>query len=66
MESCLSKITCLLFKDNLVFLVASNSFIEIKKLLEKARKITFDWGTHNAITYDINKIEAILFLKARK
>lgn len=46
--------------DDLVFfLLASNFVIKIKKLLEKARKITLDWRKRNAITYNINKIEVI-------
>lgn len=39
-ESRLLQVTCLLFIDNLGFLVAGHSVIEIKKILEKARKIT--------------------------
>ena len=41
-ESCLLQITCLLFIDDLGFLAASNSVIEIKKILEKAEKIIID------------------------
>lgn len=63
-ERRLSNVTCLSFMDNLGFLVAGTSILEIKKLLEKARKITLDWGTRNAVTYDISKTEAILFSKA--
>lgn len=62
----LPQITCLLFMDNLGFLAAGNSVIEIKKILEKARKITLDWITRNLIAYDISKTEVILFFKARK
>ena len=40
--------------------------MEIKKVLEKAGKITLEWGTRNAVTYNIRKTEAILFSKARK
>lgn len=58
-------ITCLSFMDDFRFLVASKSMLEIKKSLEKAGKITLDWGTRNAVTYDISKTEAILFSKAR-
>ena len=58
-------ITCLSFMDDLGFLVAGKSIPEIKKSLEKAGKITLDWGTRNVVTYDISKTEAILFSKAR-
>lgn len=52
--------------DDLGFLAAFNLVVEIKKLLEKARKITLEWETRNAVTYNINKTEAMLFSKARK
>lgn len=39
--------------------------MRIKKILEKARKITINWGISNAITYDISETKAILFSKAR-
>ena len=52
--------------DDLGFLAAGNSVMEIKKVLEKAGKITLEWGTRNAVTYDISKTEAMLFSKARK
>ncbi len=65
-ESCLPQVTCLLFIDNLGFLTDSNSVIKIKKMLEKAGKIAFDWSTHNAIMYNIGKIEVMLFSRARK
>ncbi len=65
-ESCLPQVTYLLFMDDLEFLAGGNSVIEIKKMLEKAGKIALDWGTRNAVTYDIGKTEAVLFSKARK
>ena len=52
--------------DDLGFLAAGNSVVEIKKILEKAGKITLNWGSRNAVTYDIGKTEAMLFSKARK
>ncbi len=52
--------------DNLRFLATSNSVMEIKKVLEKARKIILKWGTRNIVTYDISKTKAMLFSKARK
>ncbi len=51
--------------DNLGFLVAGQSVLEIKKSLEKAGKIALDWVIDHAVTYDIDKIEAVLFCKAR-
>lgn len=60
----LQQITYLSFKDDLRFLTAGSSVIEIKKVLEKAEKITLDWGTYNAVIYNISKTETILFFKA--
>lgn len=51
--------------DNLEFLVASKSMLKIKKLLEKARKITLDQRIRNAIIYDISKMKTILFFNAQ-
>lgn len=65
-EFCLPQVTCLLFIDNLGFLADSNSVIKIKKMLEKTGKIAFNWSTHNAILYNIGKIEAMLFSRAKK
>ena len=65
-ESRLPRVTCLLFMDDLGFLSAGNSIIEIKKILEKAGKITLNWGMRNAVIYDISKTKAMLFSKARK
>ena len=60
----LPNVISLSFMDNLEFLIAGESMLEIKKLLEKVGKITLDWGTRNAVTYNITKTEAILISKA--
>lgn len=65
-ESRLPQVICLSFMDDLEFLAAGKSVIEIKEALEKAGQITLEWGTRNAVTYDISKTEAMLFSKARK
>ena len=65
-ESRLPQVTCLSFMDDLGFLAAGNFVIEIKKILEKVGKITLNWETHNEVTYDISKTEAMLFSKAMK
>lgn len=51
--------------NNLGFLVANKSMLEIKKLVDKAGKTILDWGTRNAVAYDLNETESILFFKAR-
>lgn len=55
-----------MFKNDLGFLAASNSVIKIKKTLKKGGKITLNWEIYNKVTYDISKIEPMLFFKARK
>lgn len=57
-------ITCLSFMDDLGFLAAGKSMLEIKKSLDKSDKITLDWEVHNAVTYDISKTKAILVSRA--
>ena len=52
--------------DDLRFLAAGNSVMEIKKVLEKAGKIILELQMCNAVTYDISKTEAMLFSKAKK
>lgn len=64
-ESRLPQISCLSFMDDLGFLVAGQSVLEIRNSLEKAGKIALDWATDHAVTYDIGKTEAVLFSKAR-
>ncbi len=64
-ESRLPQIFCLGFMDDLGFLVAGHSVLEINKSLEKAGKIALNWAVGHAVTYDISKTEAILFFKAQ-
>ena len=64
-ESRLPQISCLSFIDDLGFLVAGHSVLEIKKSLEKAEKMALNWAAGYAVTYDISKTEAILFSKAQ-
>ena len=64
LEKKLPGITCVLFVDDLGFLTSSYSISIVEKLLEKAGKITLEWGANNSVTYDMNKTEAVLFSKA--
>ncbi len=63
-ETRLPQITCLFFVDNLAFLAAGQSVLQIKKILKKAGEITLNLGMRNAVTYNISKTEAILFFQA--
>lgn len=47
--------------DDLGVLVAGYPVFEIKKTLEKAKKIALDWRADKEVTYGISKTEAILF-----
>lgn len=62
----LLSVICLLFIDDLGFLSVSNSVMKIKKILEKTGKTTLDWGTRNAVIYDISKTKAMQFSNTRK
>lgn len=64
-ESRLPQISCLSFIDDLGFLVEGQSVLEIKKSLKKAGKIALDWATDHTVTFNIGKIEAMLFSKTR-
>lgn len=50
--------------DNLGFLIADKSMLEMKESFKKVRKITLDMEARNEDTYNISKTEAILFSKA--
>lgn len=58
-------ITYLSFMDDLRFLIVGYLVSHIAKILEDAGKIALKWGSSNAISYDISKTEAILFLKSK-
>lgn len=51
--------------DDLRFLIAGDFMVEINRSLERAGKISVDWGRRISVTYNISKIKAILFSKAR-
>lgn len=64
-ETRLPQITFLSFMNDLGVLAAGHSLLEIKKKKENAGNITLDWGTSNAVTYDMSKTEAVIFSRAR-
>lgn len=49
----------------MISLAADQCVLKIKKILEKAGKITLNCRMRNAVIYKINKTEAILFSKAQ-
>ena len=62
-EEKLSGITYVSFVNNLGFLRSGHSISIVGKLLEKTGKIAPKWGANNLISYDKNKIEAMLLSK---
>lgn len=52
--------------DDMAFLAVDNSIIDIKKILENARKITLEWGLRNVVTYDPDKTKVMPFSKVGK
>lgn len=63
LEKKLPGITCVLFVDDLGFLTSSYSISIVGKLLEKTGKIAPKWRANNLVSYNKNKIEAVLFSK---
>lgn len=53
------------FMDDLGFLASGESVQEVATSLEKIGDAVVEWGFSNAVTYDVAKTEALLFLKAR-
>ncbi len=49
----------------MTFLAASQSVFQIKEILEKGGEIILNWKTHNTVTYNISKTEAILISKTQ-
>ena len=58
-------ITSLSFVDDLGFIVEGGSAAEIVTTLETVSKAVIQWGLENAVSYDVDKTEAVLFTKAK-
>ena len=52
------------FVDDLGFIIYGYSVKRLAKALEGVAKVVLEWGECNAVTYDIAKIEAVLFSKS--
>ena len=61
-----SLVTSLSFVDDLGFIASGNSVKEVVKTLEEVACTVPEWGTLNAVTYDIAKTEAVLFSKSHR
>lgn len=64
-EKQLPNVTCVSSVDDLGFITADRSISKIAKTTKKAGHIMLEWGANNAVTHDMSKTEAVLFLKAR-
>ncbi len=62
----LPNITYELFINDLGFIIAERFISKIAKTLKKVTHILFEWGTNNAVIYDMSRMEIILFSKARQ
>lgn len=65
-EEQLPNVTCVSFVDDLAFIIADSSISKIANTLEKAGQIVLKWRVDNAVTYNMSKMEAVLFSKARR
>ncbi len=59
-------ITSLSFVDDLCFIATGFSVKELAKSLGQVAQVVLDWGKSNVVTYDIAKIEAVLFSKSHR
>ena len=58
-------VSSLSFIDNLGFIAEGGSAKEVATTLEKVAAAVIEWGLQNAVSYNIDKIEAVLFTKAK-
>lgn len=56
----------LLLIDDLGFIALSSSVKEIGKAIEKVARTVIEWGIWNLVIYNISKMEAVVFLRARR
>ena len=54
------------FIDDLGFIASGSSIKEVVKTLENVAEVVLEWGGQNAVTYDVSKTEAVLFLKSHQ
>lgn len=64
-EKELPKIMFLSFVDDLSFIFSGTLVQEITKALEKIGNPIVEWGRKNAITYNMTKIELVIFSQVR-
>ena len=58
-------VTSLFFIDDSGFIALGSSVKEVVKTLENVARVVLEWRRQNAVTYNVSKIEAMLFSKSR-
>lgn len=59
-------VTSLLFVNDWRFIALGNLVKEVVKIFGKIAQAILEWGELNTVTYDISKIEAVLFSKLQR
>jgi Reverse transcriptase (RNA-dependent DNA polymerase) len=59
-------IIALSFTDNIAFQALEKTVKNIQEALSNAREQAIAWGLTNNVTFNVDKIEAVLFIKKRK
>ena len=59
------QIISLFFIDDLRFII-ENKIDDIVVILQKVSEVVIKWGIYNAISFDVEKIEIVLFTIVRK
>jgi hypothetical protein len=52
--------------NDIIFLVPGKTVKDIQEALSNAREQAIAWGLINNITFNVDKIKAVLFIKKRK
>jgi hypothetical protein len=60
------EITALSFVDDIAFLTPSKIVKDIQDALINVEEQAIAWGLTNNVTFDVDKIEAVLFIKKTK
>jgi Reverse transcriptase (RNA-dependent DNA polymerase) len=60
------EIIALSFVDDIAFLASRKTVKDIQDVLSNAEEQAIAWGLTNNVTFDVDKMEAVLFTKKRK
>jgi hypothetical protein len=62
-EAAVLEILALFFTDDLGMLVAASSVTQVSEQLQRAGEAAIAWGRDNAVQFDREKTEAVLFTR---